>query len=69
MDWGTTNVLVTSSGGIQVFRPGDSGGPLTLLKEVAADETGAALRLNGRFTDQIAFSADGTLAFIAATSG
>jgi hypothetical protein len=64
---GTDDALVTTAHRIDVFRTSE-GGELLLLAQATEDEQGQPLELYGRFTDQIAYSNDGTLAFIAGTN-
>ena len=71
---GTNKTLITTAHTIQVYQPqpaAENGAPgaLTRLLEVTKDEKGAELQLYGSYTDQIVFSEDGTLAFIAAREG
>ncbi len=75
---GTQDTLVTTGSGIDVFQDsGYTSGTVTstpanaptLLKQVTTDAQGNALQLSGAYTNQIAFSDDGTEAFIAGRNG
>lgn len=70
---GTDDTIVTTAHSIDVFGKVKETDPNTqattekfgILAKATTDEHGEALNLFGRYTDQIAYSNDGTLAFIA----
>lgn len=69
---GTDDTLVTTAHSIDVFRAGEkiadqplNVADLSLVAKVTEDEDGKPLNFVGRYTDQIAYSNDGTLAYIA----
>ncbi|MDH3210065.1 MAG: Ig-like domain-containing protein, partial [Burkholderiaceae bacterium] len=64
---GYGDTLVTTAHSVNVLRSDPANGQLTPLAQVTQDEQGQPLNFYGRYTDQIAFSNDGALAFIAGT--
>ena len=63
----STDTLVTTANAIEVFQPGSNLQPL-LLKTVTVDNQGNPLKFAGSYTQQIVFSDDGTLAYIAGSN-
>ena len=60
----STDSLVTTANAIDIFQPGNNFQPV-LVGQVTQDNKGQPLQLYGEYVRQIAFSDDGTLAFIA----
>ncbi|HEU6455810.1 MAG TPA: Ig-like domain-containing protein [Roseateles sp.] len=64
-----TNSLVLSADAINIFADGSDKTTLGLVKKLTVDEQGRPLDFRGGRTDLVAFTEDGTLAFIAGRNG